>query len=153
MKNYNKQEMSYYFNRRKIGTINITDKKNIINNIDKQKYNESVNKIRPNISIHNISEKDFSNLKNQIDKIKIDYTKIKDNTKNKILKKNVKIIKNENEDNEDVWTKMYEKVKKYEYEKRPEDILRKKKKLLEYIIVLNVKKRKEFEKELFKSMT
>ena len=45
---------------------------------------------------------------------------------------------------------MYEDAKKENFEKNPELILKKKKKLLEYIIYQNIKQRKEMEKDLFK---
>ena len=45
---------------------------------------------------------------------------------------------------------MYEDIKKNNFDKHPETVLKKKKKLLEYIIFQNIKKRKELEKDLLK---
>ena len=140
MSNYNKEEKIKYFNKRKIGTIFIPDKDNLINNINKQtkffklKSPVYTNKIK---SIHSLSEKDFYNLYTELKQVKDDYI-------NKIDKEPI------DKDNENFWIKMYETLKKNKFEKQPESILREKKKLLEYIIYQNIKERKAFERDILK---
>ena len=140
MRKYNQEEKDIFFNKRKVGTIDISDKDNLVNNINKQsnfyKLKSTNLSIRKNQAIHNFSEKDFKELFNELKEAKQSY-----------LNENKDEIKN-NEEN--IWIKMYEDVKRHKFEKHPELVLKKKKKLLEYIIFQNIKERKEFEKDLLK---
>ena len=143
MRKYNHDEKMNYFNKRKVGTIDIPDKNNLVNNINKQsnfyKLKSTSFSIRNNKSIHNFTERDFKELINELKDAKQDYIYEKEND-----------LKDKKKEPENVWIKMYEDVKKNKFEKHPELILKKKKKLLEYIIFQHIKERKEFEKDLLK---
>ena len=140
MGKYKESEKINYFNKRKVGTIYIPDKSNLINSINKQtqffklKSTAYTSKIK---SIHSFSEKDINDLYTELKQIKDDY-----------------INENEKECNEkdknSYWIKTYEHLKKNIYEKHPENILKEKKKLLEYIVYNYIKGRKAFLKDILK---
>ena len=140
MRKYNQKEKDIYFNKRKVGTIDIANKDNLVNNINKQsnfyKLKSTNLSIRKSQPIYTFSEKDYKELYNELKEAKQSY--VYEN----------KGEENNNEDN--VWIKMYEDDKRQKFEKHPELVLKKKKKLLEYIIFQNIKERKEFEKDLLK---
>ena len=140
MRKYNQKEKDIYFNKRKVGTIDIVNKDNLVNNINKQsnfyKLKSTNLSIRKSQPIYTFSEKDYKELYNELKEAKQSY--VYEN----------KGEENNNEDN--VWIKMYEEDKRQKFEKHPELVLKKKKKLLEYIIFQNIKERKEFEKDLLK---
>ena len=135
MGNYNKEEKLNYFNKRKVGTIYIPDKGNLANNINKQteffklKSTAYESKLK---SIHSFSEKDVNDLRNELKQIKEDY------------------INENDKDKENFWVKTFENMKKKKFEKYPENILKEKKKLLEYIVYQNNKEKNEFEKNILK---
>ena len=139
MRKYNQNEKNNYFNKRKVGTIDIPDKDNLINNINKQsnfyKLKSTSFSKRKSQSIHTFSENDFKELYNELKEAKQSYIYDKKGNNNK---------------KENIWLRMYEDVKKHKFEKRPELILKKKKKLLEYIIFQSIQERKQFEKDLLK---
>ena len=139
MRKYNQNEKNNYFNKRKVGTIDIPDKDNLINNINKQsnfyKLKSTCFSKRKSQSIHTFSENDFKELYNELKEAKQSYIYDKKDNNNK---------------KENIWLRMYEDVKKHKFEKRPELILKKKKKLLEYIIFQSIQERKQFEKDLLK---
>ena len=143
MRHYNQEEIKNYFNNRKVGTIDIPDKDNLVNNINKQssfyKLKSTSLSIRKNQSIHTFSDKDFNELYNELQEARKSY--IYDNENN---------IKDKTNEKENIWQRMYKDVKKNKFEKRPELILKKKKKLLEYIIFQNIQERKQLEKDLLK---
>ena len=138
MRQYNEEEKINYFNKRKVGTIYIPDKHNLVNSINKQteffklKSTAYTSKIK---SIHSFSEKDFNDLYNELKEIKTNF-----------------IIENKEKglEKEDFWIKTYENIKKKIFEKYPEKILREKKKLLEYIVYQNIKEKKAFLKDILK---
>jgi len=140
MNHYNEVEKINYFNKRKVGTIYIPDKDNLCNSINKQtqffklKSTAYTSKIK---SIHSFSEKDFNDLYTELEQVKYDYI-------NKIDKEPI------DKDKENFWIKTYETLKKNKFEKQPENILKEKKKLLEYIVYQNIKERKEFERDILK---
>ena len=142
MRKYNQEEKDLYFNKRKVGTIDISNKNNLVNNINKQsnfyKLKSTSFSVRNNQPIYTFSEKDFKELFNELEEAKESYLYKNDN-------------KNRGNEEENIWTKMYENAKKEKFEKNPELILKKKKKLLEYIIYQNIKERKEMEKDLLKN--
>ena len=142
IRNYKQDERLHIFSKRKIGTIDIPDKDNLVNNINKQsnfyKLKSTNFSIRNNPSIHSFSEKDFNELYHELKEAKQSYI----NHRNEISN-------NKNEE-DNIWIKMYENAKKNKFEKHPELILKKKKKLLEYIIFQNLQERKNFEKDLLK---
>ena len=146
MRKYNQKERINYFSKRKKGIIDIPDKDNLVNNIKKQsefyKLKSTSFSIRKNNSILTFSENDFKELYNELNQVKQNYTIL---GKKKENDKNGKKIEEEN-----VWIKMYEDIKKNKFEKHPELVLKKKKKLLEYIVFQNIKKRKDLEKDLLK---
>ena len=143
MRKYNQDEKINYFNKRKVGTIDIPDKDNLVNNINKQsnfyKLKSTSFSIRNNKSIHNFTEHDFKELNNELTNAKQNYIYESENE-----------LKDKDKEPENVWIKMYEDVKKNKFEKHPELVLKKKKKLLEYIIFRYIKERKDFEKDLLK---
>ena len=120
MRKYNQAEKNNYFSKRKVGKIDIPDKDNLVNNINKQsnfyKLKSTSFSIRKNQPIQKFSEKDFKELFDELREAKESY--------------------------------LFEKKNKFE--KRPELILKKKKKLLEYIIFQNIQERKQLEKDLLK---
>ena len=135
MRNYNKEEKLNYFNKRKVGTIYIPDKTNLANSINKQteffKLKSTAYESKQK-SIHSFSEKDVNDLRNELKQIKDEYI-------------------NENEkDKENFWIKTFENMKKKKFEKFPENILKEKKKLLEYIVYNNIKERKDFINDILK---
>ena len=135
MRNYNKEEKINYFNKRKVGTIYIPDKTNLANSINKQteffKLKSTAYESKQK-SIHSFSEKDVNDLRNELKQIKDEYI-------------------NENEkDKENFWIKTFENMKKKKFEKFPENILKEKKKLLEYIVYNNIKERKDFINDILK---
>ena len=146
LKDYNQNEKINYFHKRKIGKIDIPDRKNLANNIQKQsefyKLKSTSFSLRKNDSIHSLSENDFKELYNELNKIKENYTIFGDEKENELNEKGSQ--------DDNIWIKMYEDVKKNKFEKNPETILKKKKKLLEYIIFQNIKRRKDLEKDLLK---
>jgi len=146
LKDYNQNEKINYFNKRKIGKIDIPDRKNLANNIQKQsdfyKLKSTSFSLRKNCSILSFSEHDFKELYNELNQVKENYTIFGDEKENEL---NVKGSQDEN-----IWIKMYEDVKKHKFEKNPETILKKKKKLLEYIIFQHIKRRKDLEKDVLK---
>jgi hypothetical protein len=140
MGKYKESEKINYFNKRKVGTIYIPDKSNLINSINKQtqffklKSTAYTSKIK---SIHSFSEKDINDLYTELKQIKDDY--INENEKECYEK-----------DKNSYWIKTYEHLKKNIYEKHPENILKEKKKLLEYIVYNYIKGRKAFLKDILK---
>ena len=70
LKNYKKGEKLNFFSKRKVGTIDIQDKDNLVNNLNKQsnfyKLKSTNFSIRNNPSIHTFSEKDFNELYNEL---------------------------------------------------------------------------------------
>ena len=146
LKDYNQNEKINFFHKRKIGKIDIPDRKNLANNIQKQsdfyKLKSTSFSLRKNCSIHSFSEHDFKELYNELNQIKENYTIFGDEKENEL---NAKRSQDDN-----IWIKMYEDVKKNKFEKNPETILKKKKKLLEFIIFQNIKRRKDLEKDVLK---
>ena len=146
LKNYKRGEKLNFFSKRKVGTIDIKDKDNLVNNLNKQsnfyKLKSTNFSIRNNPSIHTFSEKDFKELYNELNEAKQNYINNENGNENEINN-------NKCEEN-NIWVKMYEDVKKNKFERHPELILKKKKKLLEYIIFQYIQERKDFEKELLK---
>ena len=146
LKDYNQNEKINYFHKRKIGKIDIPDRKNLANNIQKQsefyKLKSTSFSLRKNDSIHSLSENDFKELYNELNKIKENYTIFGDEKENELNEKGSQ--------DDNIWIKMYEDVKKNKFEKNPETILKKKKKLLEFIIFQNIKRRKDLEKDVLK---
>ena len=140
MRNYNEEEKIKYFNKRKVGSIYISDKRNLVNSINKQtefyklKSTTYTNQIK---SIHSFTEKDFNDLYTELEQIKQEY-----------ISENDEELKNKEKDN--FWVKTYENLKKKIFEKHPENILKEKKKLLEYIVYQYIKGRKDFVKDLLK---
>ena len=119
MRKYNQVEKNNYFSKRKVGKIDILDKDNLVNNINKQsnfyKLKSTSFSIRKNQPIQTFSEKDFKELLDELREAKESY-----------LFENKNNINNEKGN---IWIKMYEDVKKHNFEKNPELILKKKKKL------------------------
>jgi hypothetical protein len=146
LKNYKKGEKLNFFSKRKVGTIDIQDKDNLVNNLNKQsnfyKLKSTNFSIRNNPSIHTFSEKDFNELYNELYEAKQSYIN------NEYGNENENEINNNKCEENNFWLKMYEDVKKNKFERHPELILKKKKKLLEYIIFQYIQERKDFEKEL-----
>lgn len=146
LKDYNQKEKINYFHKRKIGKIDIPDRKNLANNIQKQsdfyKLRSTSFSLRKNCSIHSFSEHDFKELYNELNQIKENYTIFGDEKENE--------LKANGSQDDNIWIKMYENVKKNKFERNPETILKKKKKLLEYIIFQNIKRRKDLEKDVLK---
>ena len=140
MRNYNEEEKIKYFNKRKVGSIYISDKRNLVNSINKQtefyklKSTTYTHQIK---SIHSFTEKDFNDLYTELEQIKQEY-----------ISENDEELKNKEKDN--FWVKTYENLKKKIFEKHPENILKEKKKLLEYIVYQYIKGRKDFVKDLLK---
>ena len=140
MRKYNNSEKINYFNKRKVGTIYIPDKGNLVNSINKQteffklKSTAYTSKIK---SIYSFSEKDFNDLYSELKQVKQGY-----------IYENIKEGNNKDKDN--FWVKTYENLKKNIFEKQPQNILKEKKKLLEYIVYQNIKERKAFEKDVLK---
>ena len=120
MRKYNQEEKNNYFSKRKVGKIDILDKENLVNNINKQsnfyKLKSTSFSIRKNQPIQTFTEKDFRELFEELREAKESY-----------LFENKNNLNNEEEN---IWIKMYEDVKKHNFEKNPELILKKKKKLL-----------------------
>ena len=110
MRKYNQEEKDLYFNKRKVGTIDISNKNNLVNNINKQsnfyKLKSTSFSVRNNQPIYTFSEKDFKELFNELEEAKESY-----------LYKNDK--KNRSKEEENIWTKMYENAKKEKFEKNP----------------------------------
>jgi hypothetical protein len=143
MSKYNQKEKENYFNKRKIGTIFIPDKENLFNNIKKQtkyyKTKKSSFSNNINSSIFTFSEKDCNELYKELKETKENYINYgNENNENKKSEEN------------NIWIKMYEDLKRNKFQKQPDIVLKKKKKLLEYIIFESIQKRKEFEKDLLK---
>ena len=142
MGKYNEEEKKNYFNKRKVGTIYIPDKGNLANSINKQteffklKSTAYTSKIK---SIHSFSEKDVNDLYTELQQVKEDY-----------ISENDKEMKNKDNNKEDFWVKTYENLKKKIFERQPENILKEKKKLLEYIVYQYIKERRAFEQDLLK---
>ena len=140
MGKYNEEERKNYFNKRKIGTIYISNKNNLINNINKQteffklRSTGYTSEIK---SIHSFSEKDINDLYTELCQVKEDFiSKIDKEPKDK--------------EKENFWIKSYEKLKKNIFEKHTENIIKEKKKLLEYIVYQNIKGRKAFLNDILK---
>lgn len=138
----NKGELSNYESK-KIGIIDIKDKNNIANNIEKQsnfsKLKSTSFFIRKPNSIYDFDEKDYNEISEEIEDIKNNY-----------IEYDIKNKKNENKKNKNIFNKMYSDAKRKTYDVQPEIILKNKKKLLEYVILNNVKERQEFVKDLLK---
>ena len=140
MGKYNEEERKNYFNKRKIGTIYISNKNNLINNINKQteffklRSTGYTSEIK---SIHSFSEKDINDLYTELCQVKEDFiSKIDKEPKDK--------------EKENFLIKSYEKLKKNIFEKHTENIIKEKKKLLEYIVYQNIKGRKAFLNDILK---
>jgi len=120
-----KKKKKNYFNKRKVGTIYIPFK---------LKSTAYTSKIK---SIHSFSEKDVNDLYTELQQVKEDY-----------ISEDDKEMKNKENNKEDFWVKTYENLKKKIFERQPENILKEKKKLLEYNVYQYIKERKAFEKEI-----
>ena len=146
LKDYNQSEKINYFSKRKVGKIDIPDRKNLANNLQKQtdfyKLKSTSFSLRKNGSIHSFSERDFKELYNELNQIKENYTIFGDEKE--------KEMNDKGPQDDNIWIKMYEDVKKNKFENNPETILKKKKKLLEFIVFQNIKNRKDLEKEVLK---
>ena len=77
------------------------------------------------------------------------YTELQQ-VKEDYISENDKEMKNKDNNKEDFWVKTYENLKKKIFERQPENILKEKKKLLEYIVYQYIKERRAFEQDLLK---
>ena len=141
MGRYNEEEKINYFNKRKIGTIYIPNKNNLVNSINKQteffklRSTGYTSKIK---SIHSFSDKDINDLHTELVQVKEDFI-------NNIDKKS---IDKENEKN--YFIKTYMNLKKNIYKEQSENIIKGKKKLLEYIVYQTVRGRKAYINDILK---
>ena len=141
MGKYNEEEKINYFNKRKIGTIYIPNKNNLVNSINKQteffklRSTGYTSKIK---SIHAFSDKDINDLHTELLQVKEDFI-------NNIDKKS---RNKENEKN--YFIKTYMNLKKNIYKEQSENIIKEKKKLLEYIVYQNIKGRKDYLNDILK---
>ena len=141
MGKYNEEEKVNYFNKRKIGTIYIPNKNNLINSINKQteffklRSTGYSSKIK---SIHSFSDKDINDLYTELVQIKEDF----------INNINIKPVNEEIEKN--YFIKTYMNFKKNFYKKQSVNIIKQKKKLLEYIVYQTVKGRKAYLNDILK---
>ena len=140
MGKYNDEEKINYFNKRKIGTIYIPNRNNLVNNINKQTEFfklRSTGYTSSTKSIYSYSEKEFNDLYNELLQVKEDFI-------NNIDKKSI------DKENENYWLKTYENLKKNIYKQQSENIIKEKKKLLEYIVYHYIKGKKDYLNDLLK---
>jgi hypothetical protein len=141
MGKYNEEEKVNYFNKRKIGTIYIPNKNNLINSINKQteffklRSTGYSSKIK---SIHSFSDKDINDLYTELVQIKEDF----------INNINIKPVNEEIEKN--YFIKTYMNFKENFYKKQSVNIIKQKKKLLEYIVYQTVRGRKAYINDILK---
>jgi hypothetical protein len=162
LKRFTKEEKLNYFSAKKYGEINITDKKNLVNNIQKQAlYQKMYNSISdvdtPKKSINCFDNEDLKKLNDELrvanesilnKKLKDNEIKEKEKTngiKNLRLISNSKMINRLNQ-------RLYYVTKEKYNKSHPDLIPKKRQKLLEYIIVQRINERKNFEDKINKNI-
>ena len=157
LKGLTKEEKLNYFSKKKFGKVEIRDKNNLANNLEKQafydkRFNLKSNKYFNKSSIKYYNDEDLKRLNDELNCVsnsivkKFESERLK-NTHEKILgsKKyrglNEKIIDKLNQ-------RLYYTIKEKYHLNHPEVIPTQKKKLLEYIIVQKLQERKNFEEKL-----
>ena len=157
LKGLTKEEKLNYFSKKKFGKVEIRDKNNLANNLEKQafydkRFNLKSNKYFNKSSIKYYNDEDLKRLNDELNCVsnsivkKFESERLK-NTHEKILgaKKyrglNEKIVDKLNQ-------RLYYTIKEKYHLNHPEVIPTQKKKLLEYIIVQKLQERKNFEEKL-----
>ena len=157
LKGLTKEEKLNYFSKKKYGQVEIRDKNNLANNLEKQalyirRFNAKSNKFFNKSSIKYYNNDDLKKLNDELnfvsysivkkfesESMKKNQEKILGDKKYKGL--NDKIIDKLNQ-------RLYYTIKEKYHLSHPEVIPTQKKKLLEYIIALKVQERKNFEQKL-----
>lgn len=151
VKGLKKDEILNYFSKKKVGLVDIRDKNNLANNLDKQSRNEKIFNSLDQFSKHSINSfnsDDYKELDNELNRanntvIKKMEIKGSNSAGRKIIGANEKIIDKLNQ-------RLYYTIKEKYHLNHPDVIPKQKKKLLEYIIVQKMKERLNFEEKLLK---
>ena len=161
LKGLTKEEKLNYFSKKKYGRVEIRDKNNLVNNLEKQalyikRLNPKFNKYFNKSSIKYYNNDDLKKLNDELNYVSYSIVKKFESesmkkTQEKILgtKKykglNDKIIDKLNQ-------RLYYTIKEKYHLSHPEVIPTQKKKLLEYIIAQKIQERKNFEQKLLKDL-
>ena len=161
LKGLTKEEKLNYFSKKKYGRVEIRDKNNLVNNLEKQalyikRFNPKSNRYFNKSSIKYYNNDDLKKLNDELNFISYSIVKKFESesmrkTQEKILgtKKykglNDKIIDKLNQ-------RLYYTIKEKYHLNHPEVIPTQKKKLLEYIIAQKVQERKNYEQKLLKDL-
>lgn len=161
LKGLTKEEKLNYFSKKKYGRVEIRDKNNLVNNLEKQalyikKFNPKTKKYFNKSSINYFNNDDLKKLNDELNFVSYSIVKKFESesmkkTQEKILgtKKykglNDKIIDKLNQ-------RLYYTIKEKYHLSHPEVIPTQKKKLLEYIIVQKIQERNNFEQKLLKDL-
>jgi hypothetical protein len=161
LKGLTKEEKLNYFSKKKYGRVEIRDKNNLVNNLEKQalyikRLNPKFNKYFNKSSIKYYNNDDLKKLNDELNYVSYSIVKKFESesmkkTQEKILgtKKykglNDKIIDKLNQ-------RLYYTIKEKYHLSHPEVIPTQKKKLLEYIIAQKIQERKNFEQKLLKDI-
>ncbi len=147
-----------YFGLKKFGQIDTKDKDNLVNDLQKQsKFIRKLGKeTKANNyrSIKNFSEEEFNELNNELNDV--NNSVITDNIKKNNIGeegtagKNTKISRLNDEIISELNQRLYYSIKEKYHLNHPDAIPKQKKKLLEYIILQKINKRKKFEEALSK---
>ena len=153
LKRFTKEEKKDYFSRKKYGEIEIIDKQNLANNIQKQalyqKIYDNINKdIETKKSINCFNYDDLKKLNQELNVAKesVFNKSMKDNKLNEKVKEyGRKNLKLKNKIINQLNQRLYYTTKEKFHQNNPQVIPKKKQKLLEYVIAERIKLRKDFE--------
>ena len=153
LKRFTKEEKKVYFSRKKYGEIEIIDKQNLANNIQKQalyqKIYDNINKdIETKKSINCFNYDDLRKLNQELNVAKesVFNKSMKDIKLNEKVKEyGRKNLKLKNKIINQLNQRLYYTTKEKFHQNNPQVIPKKKQKLLEYVIAERIKLRKDFE--------
>ena len=153
LKRFTKEEKKVYFSRKKYGQVEIIDKKNLANNIQKQalyqKIYDNINKdTQSKNSINLFNNDDLRKLNQELNVAKesVFSKSIRENKLNEQVKEyGRKKLKLKNNIINQLNQRLYYTTKEKFHQNNPEVIPKKKQKLLEYVIAKRIKLRKDFE--------
>ena len=161
LKGLSKEEKIKYFGERRYGIVEIKDKNNLANSLEKQalyikRYNQKANTSFNKTSIKFFNDDDLKRLNDELNHVSYSIIKQMDNDDTKKNQENTLGKQRYNDLTDRAIDKLnqrfYYTIKQKYHKIHPEIIPTQKKKLLEYIIVQKIKEQNNFEGKLLKDL-
>ena len=161
LKGLSKEEKIKYFGERRYGIVEIKDKNNLANSLEKQalyikRYNQKTNTSFNKTSIKFFNDDDLKRLNDELNHVSYSIIKQMDNDDMKKNQENTLGKQRYNDLTDRAIDKLnqrlYYTIKQKYHKIHPEIIPTQKKKLLEYIIVQKIKEQNNFEGKLLKDL-